>query len=309
MAHDGRAPRILITGKDGQVGFELQRSLHLHGTVVAAGRDACDLARPDAIRMLIEKVQPDIIVNPAAYTEVDKAESEPDLAYAVNALAPQVLAEEAAKRDALLVHYSTDYVFDGDKSGAYVEQDAAAPQSVYGKSKLAGERAIRATSCKHLILRTSWIYGTSGSNFLKTILRLAQERHSLRIVADQIGAPTSAALISDVTAQVLRRYMDVLSPEREREPIPFGIYHLAAAGETSWHGYAQFVVRLAEQLKMPLKLHADGIAPIATEEYPLPARRPANSRLNTDKLRSTFDILLPPWQAGVAEVLNRLVKT
>lgn len=308
MAPDKRMPRILLTGKDGQVGFELQRSLALLGKVTAVGRHECDLTRPDAIRALVATVQPDIIVNAAAYTAVDKAEAEPDIAFAVNAVAPQVLAEEAARHDALLVHYSTDYVFDGSKQGAYTEQDATAPQSVYGKSKLAGEVAIRSAWCQHLILRTSWVFGAHGGNFLKTILRLAAERDSLRIVADQVGAPTSAALIAEATAQMLSQYLQSQCLVKEQGAFPVGTYHLTAAGETSWHGYAQYVVRLAERSDMPLKLRADDITAIATSEYPLPAPRPANSRLNTTKLFSTFGIALPEWQAGVHQVINQLAR-
>jgi dTDP-4-dehydrorhamnose reductase len=287
----------------------LQRMLAPLGMVTAVGRHDCDLMQPQAIRALVTAVRPDIIVNPAAYTAVDKAEAEPDIAFAVNAVAPRVLAEEAAKVNALLIHYSTDYVFDGSKPDAYTELDSPAPQSVYGKSKLAGEEAIRHIGCRHLILRTSWVFGAHGANFLKTILRLSNERDSLRIVADQIGAPTSAATIADITAQVLGQYIQSQRLAKEPEPTWFGIYHLTATGETSWHGYAQFVVRLAAQLGMPLKLRADEIVPISTSEYPLPAPRPANSRLNTEKLQSTFGIALPDWQVAVTDVLNQLVIT
>lgn len=296
-------PRILVTGKDGQVGFELQRVLGELGTVIAVGRAECDLARPDAIRALIGKVNPDIVVNPAAYTAVDKAESDRDLAYAVNADAAQVLAHECARRDALLIHYSTDYVFDGKKDGPYSEDDATGPHSIYGKSKLAGEEAIRAVGGKHLILRTSWVFGVHGANFLKTILRLAAERDSLRIVADQFGAPTSARMIADATAAILRGLKD---PVLQGAAPACGTYHLAAAGETSWHGYAEFVVRNARELGMVLALDPSAIAPIATADYPLPAPRPSNSLLNTSKLQSTFGVGLPDWKTGVTDVLNQL---
>lgn len=306
MARKHNTPRILLTGKDGQFGFALQHALAPLGIVTAVGRQDCDLTQPDAIRALVARVQPDIIVNPAAYTAVDKAETDVDIAYAVNATAPGVLAEEAARCDALLVHYSTDYVFDGSKPGAYTEQDATAPQSVYGKSKLAGEDAIRHAGGRHLIVRTSWVFGTHGANFLKTILRLAGERDRLRIVADQIGAPTSAALIAEVTADMVRQYLQGRHRAQQAAPGWFGTYHLTAAGETSWHGYAQYVMRLAAQLGMPLTLGPDDIVPIATADYPLPAPRPFNSRLDTGKLQSTFGVPLPGWQAGVSDVLHRL---
>jgi dTDP-4-dehydrorhamnose reductase len=302
MATESATPRILLTGKDGQVGHELQRVLAALGSVTAVGRPDCDLADAAALRALVAAVRPDVIVNPAAYTAVDKAESEPAAAHAVNAEAPGVLAGEAQRHGALLIHYSTDYVFDGRKTAPYTEQDAPAPQSVYGRSKLAGEDAIRRSGCRHLILRTSWVYGAHGGNFLKTILRLAAERSSLRIVADQVGAPTSAALIADVTGMLLQRHL------QRRMPLPDGIYHLAAAGEISWHGYAKLVVQLAAQAGLPLALRPEDVAPIGTADYPLPAPRPANSRLATGKLQSTLGITLPPWQAGVAEVINQLAK-
>jgi dTDP-4-dehydrorhamnose reductase len=308
MQPDNQTRRILLTGKDGQVGFELQRSLAPLGIVIAVGRRDCDLTKPEAIRGLVAAARPDIIVNAAAYTAVDKAEADADTAFAVNGIAPQVLADEASKRNALLIHYSTDYVFDGSNPDPYTEHDATAPLSVYGQTKLAGEGAVRGARCRYLILRTSWVFGVHGGNFLKTILRLAAERDSLRIVADQVGAPTSAALIADVTAKIL---VEHLRRERSGNPydaLPSGVYHLAAAGETSWHGYACYVVELARQLGMPLKLTADDIAPISTREYPLPAPRPANSRLNTEKLRSTFRVTLPDWQAGVSEVINQLAR-
>lgn len=309
-------PRILLTGKDGQLGFELHRQLSALGTVFAAGRKECDLSRPDDIRTLIDSARPDIIVNAAAYTMVDRAETERDLAYAVNAAAPEVMAREAERRDALLVHYSTDYVFDGKKPAPYVENDATAPLSVYGKTKLAGENAILASGCRHVILRTSWVYGIHGNNFLKTVLRLAAEREQLSMVADQIGAPTSVALVADVSMQILRRHIascispfNALQGHHEPEPMQFGLYHLTAAGQTSWHGYAQLVVDLGREMKMPLRLRANAIRPIASSEYPAPVPRPLNSVLNTDKLRASFGISLPPWQDGVHDVLKQMVKS
>ncbi len=296
-------PRILLTGKDGQVGFELQRVLAPLGEVFATGRADCDLANPHSIRTMVEASRPDIIVNCAAYSAVDAAEAEPEVAYAVNAAGPAVLAEEAAKRGALLVHYSSDYVFDGRKQGRYCEQDDAAPLSTYGMSKFAGEHAIRRLDIRHLIIRTSWVYGAHGKNFLKTILRLAQERDCLRIVADQVGAPTSAALIADVTVEILRQF---LRGENRMDEDRFGTFHLAASGETSWHAYARSIVHTGLQLGMPMRFGPEEVMPIATDEYPLPARRPANSRLNTDKLRSTFNVVLPDWEVGVTNVMNQL---
>lgn len=295
--------RILLTGKQGQVGFELQRALAPLGDVYAVDYAECDLADPAAIRELIQSCSPDLIVNPAAYTAVDKAESEPDLAYAINAVAPGVFGEEAAKRGAWVVHYSTDYVFDGAKAGAYTESDVANPQSVYGRTKLEGEIALQRSGVRHLIFRTSWVVGAHGGNFAKTILRLAGERDSLSVVADQSGAPTSAALLADVTAQLVR--------QQQREgsaSFPFGLYHLAAGGETTWCDYARFVVSEALVAGKPLKLLPDAIRAISTSEYSLPAKRPANSRLDTSKLRSTFGLELPDWHRGVSHILQQIVR-
>lgn len=293
-------PRILITGKNGQVGFELQRSLSILGELVAVDRDECDLTDADAIRRLVREVQPDIIVNPAAYTAVDKAESEQATAQAINATAARVLAEEAAGLGALLIHYSTDYVFDGQKSGWYSESDSPNPQSVYGQTKLAGEQAVAAANPKHIILRTSWVFGVHGVNFLKTIQRLAREREHLKIVADQFGAPTSASLLADVTAQIIARYLN----RQDLTDFPYGLYHLVAQGETSWHGYASFVIDALRQRGLPLRVAT--IDPIPTSGYPLPAPRPANSRLSTQKLRDTFQLTLPSWQSQVEQVLTLL---
>lgn len=293
--------RILLTGKNGQVGFELQRALAPLGEVVAVDQHDCDLANPDAIRRLLARVEPNVIVNPAAYTAVDRAESEQELAQAINGVAPGVLGDEAVRRGALVVHYSTDYVFDGAKDGAYSEDDAPNPQSVYGKTKLAGERALQASGADHLIFRTSWVFGAHGGNFAKTMLRLAAERNGLKIVADQFGAPTSAALLADVTALLLGRY------KREgRADFPFGLYHLVAGGRTSWHEYAQTVVRAALSAGKSLKLTADQVLPITTAEYPLPAPRPSNSLLDTSRLRQTFGLELPMWQSGLDHVLQQI---
>lgn len=295
--------RILLTGKHGQVGFELQRALAPVGDVCAIDYAECDLSDAAAIRTLVRTYNPDLIVNPAAYTAVDKAESEPELAHAINAVAPGVLGEEAAKRNAWVVHYSTDYVFDGTKLGAYTEDDPTNPQSVYGRSKRDGEIALQASGARHLIFRTSWVVGAHGSNFAKTIFRLAVERESLNVVADQHGAPTSAALLADVTAQLVR--------QRQREGgenFPFGLYHLVAGGETTWCDYARFVVSEALAAGRPLKLSPDAIRAIPSSDYPLPAKRPANSRLDTRKLRRTFGFDLPDWHNGVRHVLQQILR-
>jgi dTDP-4-dehydrorhamnose reductase len=293
--------KILVTGKNGQVGFELQRALAPLGEIVAVDQLECDLADADAVRALVREVAPDVIVNPAAYTAVDKAESDQAAALAVNAEAPRALAEEAARLGALLVHYSTDYVFDGAKEGAYSETDRPDPQSVYGRTKLAGELAVAEANPRHLILRTSWVVGAHGGNFAKTMLRLAAERDRLSVVADQFGAPTSAALLADLTAQLIRQY------RREgADGFPYGTYHVAAAGETSWYDYARFVIGEALASGQVLKAGPDAVAPLTTAEYPTPAKRPANSRLDTSRFRSVFDLRLPPWQEGVQHVLQQI---
>jgi dTDP-4-dehydrorhamnose reductase len=294
--------KILLTGSNGQVGFELLRALAPLGEVVAVDLADCDLSSPDAIRRLVAEVEPQVIINPAAYTAVDKAEAEPALAQAINGTAPGVFGEEAARLGVLVIHFSTDYVFDGSMPGAYLETDGPNPQSVYGKTKLAGEQALQASGADYLIFRTSWVFGAHGANFAKTMLRLAGERDGLKIVADQFGAPTSAALLADVTAQVLGRY------QREgRVGFPFGLYHLVAGGCTTWHEYAQAVVRAAQAAGKPLKLTADEILPIATADYPLPAPRPSNSRLDTSRLRQTFGLELPDWQRGLDHVLQQIL--
>lgn len=294
--------KILLTGKQGQVGFELQRALAPLGEVCAVDYADCDLADASAVCTLVRSFNPDLIVNPAAYTAVDKAESDPELAHAVNAVAPGVLGEEAAKRGAWVVHYSTDYVFDGIKPGAYTEEDPTNPQSVYGRTKRDGEIALQESGARHLIFRTSWVVGAHGSNFAKTILRLAHEREHLNVVADQYGAPTSAALLADVTAQLVRQ------AQREGgDNFPFGSYHLAAGGETSWYEYARFVVSEALAAGRSLKLSPDAIRAIPSSEYPTAAERPANSRLDTGKLRRTFGLELPNWQSGVRHILQQIL--
>ena len=293
--------KILVTGKNGQVGFELQRALAPLGEVVAVDHVECDLADADAIRALVRRIAPDVIVNPAAYTAVDKAEADQAMAFAVNTEAPRVLGEEAARLGALVVHYSTDYVFNGTKEGAYAESDTPDPQSVYGRSKYEGEMALAQANPRHLILRTSWVVGAHGGNFAKTMLRLAGERERLSVVADQFGAPTSAALLADLTAQLVRQH------QREGgESFPYGTYHVAAGGETSWHEYARFVIAEALAAGKPLKATPDAVAPLTTDQYPTPAKRPANSRLDTTRFCDTFGLCLPHWQEGLRHVLQQI---
>jgi dTDP-4-dehydrorhamnose reductase len=277
---------ILLTGKNGQVGWELQRTLLPIGMVTACDHAGLDIADAAAVRRRLDELRPDVIVNAAAYTAVDKAESEPEQANAVNAAAPALLAQEAARRGALLIHYSTDYVFDGAKSVPYVESDKTNPLGAYGRSKLAGEEGIRAAGCDHLIFRTSWVYAARGANFLRTILRLAAEREELRVVNDQIGAPTWARLIAEATALALRQAL----AERRHGRFESGLFHLACAGETSWHGFASAIVAGRSGLRVKT------VTPITTADYPTPATRPANSRLNTDAFRTRFGLALPDWR-------------
>ena len=296
--------KILLLGKNGQVGWELQRSLAPLGELIALDRHTVDglsgdLSDLNALRATIRQVKPDVIVNAAAYTAVDKAESETELADRVNGQASLVMAEEAASLGAWLIHYSTDYVFSGEGLKPWQETDAVAPVNHYGASKLAGEQAITNSGCKHLIFRTSWVYGARGNNFAKTMLRLAKDRETLSVIADQIGAPTGADLIADVTALAIQQVL--------QRPELAGLYHLAAAGEVSWHGYASHVIGFAKANGEELAVTA--INPIDTTAYPTPARRPLNSRLNTQKLRANFSLHLPDWQSGVTrmlmEVLNK----
>jgi len=292
---------ILLTGVNGQLGWELQRALAPLGNVVALTRADLDLSQPDAIRQVVHEHRPAIILNPAAYTAVDKAETEPEVALAINGTAPGVLAEEARQIGALLVHYSTDYVFDGSQNAPYTEEDVPNPQSIYGKTKLAGESAIRAIGGKHLILRTSWVYGVHGGNFVKTVLRLAKERDELRIVADQFGAPTWARLLANSTARMIQGWQN-----REFGEDQLGLYHLTAAGRTSWHHYAEEIVRLARQYDPVLRDKALTIHGIPTSGYPLPAPRPANSVLATNKIRRTFGLNLPAWQDNLANCIKEI---
>lgn len=291
---------ILLLGKDGQVGWQLQRALAPLGTVRACARADCDLADPAQIRSLVEMLRPSVIVNATAFTAVDKAESEPALAAMINTEAPRLLALAAKDCAALLVHYSTDYVYDGAKKGAYVESDPAAPQSVYGRTKLAGDEAIRAVGGKSVIFRTSWVFGEHGGNFVKTILRLARDREVLNVVADQTGSPTPAALIADVTAVVLA----ALACGRRLGADENRLYHLAAANPVSWCDFARRVVDLARSQGAALRLDAAAIKAITTAEYPTPARRPANSRLDCSRLEADFGLLMPDWQPYLERMLQ-----
>jgi dTDP-4-dehydrorhamnose reductase len=277
--------RILITGKNGQVGTELSRLYPSHGDVVLAGRPECDLSRELSIRDLVGRVKPAVIINAAAYTAVDQAEKERAICFAINADAPRVLAEEAAKLDALLIHYSTDYVFNGEKPGPYLESDPIDPLGVYGESKAAGEAAIAAAGSRYLVLRTSWVYSPHGKNFLRTMLRLGAERSELRVVDDQVGAPTSAAAIAAATVRLLE------------QPAVSGIYHMTAAGSTSWYGFACAIFQGATLAAQPR------VQPIPSSDYPTPASRPANSVLANDKFARTFGFRLPSWEVQLQSVL------
>ena len=295
--------RILLLGKNGQVGWELQRALAPLGEVVALdqhgeGGLVGDLGDEAGLRATVAAVRPDVIVNAAAYTAVDNAEREPGLVHRINAAAPGALAEEAAARRIWFIHYSTDYVFDGSGKRPWREDDLVSPLSVYGESKLAGEEAIRASGCRHLILRSSWLYAARGGNFARTMLGLASERERLTVIADQIGAPTGADLVADITAHLVRSVMTGTGPH------PVGIYHLAAAGETSWHGYASFVIDEARRRGALLKVKE--IAPVSSSSWPTAATRPLNSRLDTARLRSVFGIHLPDWRLGVARLLDEI---
>ena len=291
--------KLLLFGCNGQVGWELQRSLAPLGEVIALDVDtrghAADFARPRELAATVRAIAPDVIVNAAAYTSVDKAESEPAVAHAINAEAPAVLAREAAEQGAWLVHYSTDYVFDGSGSMPRTEGAPTGPLSVYGATKLEGEEAVRRSGCHHLILRTSWVYGARGGNFVRTMLKLAAERDALRVVADQVGAPTGADLLADWTAHAVRSAM--------REPALGGTYHATASGYTTWHAYACCVVSWARAHGLPVRVTADRIEPVVTAEYPTVARRPLNSRLDCSRLQATFGLTMPAWQAGVLRML------
>jgi len=292
--------KILLTGSDGQVGFELNKKLSALGEVIATDREELDLTNPDAIRQFIDQTKPDIIINPAAYTAVDKAESEPELAYQINTLAPEVLANKASELNIPLVHFSTDYVFDGLKKEAYVESDLTNPQSVYGKTKCEGEEKVRIHH-KHIILRTSWVFGSHGNNFLKTILRLIQEKESLSIVGDQWGSPASATVLADVVFKIVDTII------KNKNFNDYGTYHVTSDGETNWFEYASLIATELIKLNVKIKCGPDQIHSILTSEYPTAAKRPLNSRLNCEKLKRTFMLELPHWESEVKKVLREII--
>lgn len=292
--------KILLTGKNGQVGFELAKKLISLGEVIAIDREDLNFEDTDAIRAFVDKIKPDIIINPAAYTAVDRAELDEELAYQVNVRGPEVLAEKATELDIPLLHFSTDYVFDGFKKNAYIETDQTNPQSVYGKTKFKGEEKVR-SHIKHIILRTSWVFGNHGENFLKTIIRLIQQKKSLNIVSDQWGSPASSSMLADVTFEIVDRIFKYKSFNN------FGTYHVTNDGETNWHQYAIFIANEAAKLGLKIKCNHDQINPILTSEYPTAAKRPLNSRLNTDKIKKTFMLKLPNWESEVKKVLEELI--
>ena len=298
--------KILLLGKNGQVGWELQRSLAPLGEVIALDFDStgplkANFADPESLAATVRAVAPQLIVNAAAHTAVDKAESEPDFARALNATSPSVLAREAAALGAWLVHYSTDYVFNGSGTTPWREDSATGPLSVYGATKLEGEQAVQASGCQHLIFRTSWVYAARGGNFAKTMLKLAKERDKLSVINDQIGSPTGADLLADITAHAVR--MALSKPELA------GTYHAVAQGETSWHGYARHVIEFARAAGQQIKVASDAVLPVPTSAFPTPATRPSNSRMNTHKLRDTFGLTLPAWQPGVERMLAEVLST
>lgn len=290
--------KVVLFGQNGQLGWELQRSLAPLGELVAFGSEQADFNAPDAVAALVRRERPDLIVNAAAYTAVDKAESDVQRARTVNALTPGALATEARALGAWLVHYSTDYVFDGSGHRPWTEDATTGPLNAYGRTKLEGEDLIRRTGCHHLIFRTSWVYAARGGNFAKTMLKLAAERERLQVVADQHGAPTGAELLADVTAHAVRASIG--------RPELAGTYHLAAAGETSWHAYARFVIGWARAHGRPIKVSDDAIEAVPSTAFPTPAQRPLNSRLATDKLQRAFGLVMPPWQQGVTRMLAEL---
>jgi dTDP-4-dehydrorhamnose reductase len=292
--------KILLTGSNGQVGFELAKKLSALGEVIAIDREDLDLANPEAIKQFIDQTKPDIIINPAAYTAVDKAEADPEMAYQINVTAPEVLAEKATELNIPLVHFSTDYVFDGLKQEAYVETDPTNPQSVYGRTKRDGEEKIRKHP-KHIILRTSWVFGVHGNNFLKTMLRLIQDKESLNIAGDQWGSPASAKMLADVTFKIVDTII------KNKNFNDYGTYHVTSDGETNWQQYASLIASELIKLDVKIKCEPDQIHPILTSEYPTAAKRPLNSRLNTDKIKKTFVLELPHWELEVKKVLREII--
>jgi dTDP-4-dehydrorhamnose reductase len=293
--------KILLTGKDGQVGFALHKKLLPFGEVIATGRHELDLANPDAIKAFIDKNKPDIIINPAAYTQVDKAESEKLLAHQINAIAPQVLAEKASELNIPIIHFSTDYVFDGLKQESYLETDEGSSQSVYGQTKWEGEEAVRQYK-KHIILRTSWVFSSHGQNFLKTILKLIQEKTSLNVVSDQIGTPTSIEALADVTYKIVKTIFN--DPNFK----DFGTYHLTLDDETNWYRYACFITDEAKRLGFQTLMTSKDIKAVSTDAYPTLAKRPMNSRLNTTKIKKTFMLELPHWEEEVKRILKEIIR-
>jgi dTDP-4-dehydrorhamnose reductase len=292
--------KVLVTGKDGQVGNELRRSLAVLAEVVAVGSGDCDLRDEDALRRLVRDVCPDVIVNSAAYTAVDKAESDAACADAVNHVAPGLLAQEAERLGALFIHFSTDYVYDGEKVDAYTEEDRTGPLGVYGATKLAGEIAVSRVCRRHIILRTSWVFGAHGRNFLKTMLRAAQQREALDVVVDQWGSPTSSALLADLTAHVIRAH------EGATGSSDYGVFNVAASGATTWFDYAVYAIERARDMGAEVRVPRGGVRAITTAEYPTVAKRPRNSRLDTSKFREAFRLRLPDWRVGVNETLDRI---
>ena len=292
--------RILLLGKGGQLGWEMQRSLSPMGEVIALDFDSADhcadFTQPQGVAATIRQIAPDVVVNAAAHTAVDKAESEVDLVRTINATTPAVIAQEVQRLGAWMLHYSTDYVFDGSGTRPWLETDHPGPINVYGQTKLEAEQAIAQSGCKHLIFRTSWVFAARGGNFAKTMLRLAQEREHLTVIDDQFGAPTSAELLADISVLALRQAL--------HRPQDAGLYHMVAAGETNWWAYASHVIQTARRLRPDLPIKVNSIAPVPSSAYPTPARRPHNSRLNTSKLQNTFDLHLPDWTAGVDRMLS-----
>jgi len=295
--------KLLLLGKGGQVGWELQRSLAPLGELVALDFDStdfhADFSRPEQLADTVRQVRPDVIVNAAAHTAVDKAESEPEFARKLNATSPGVVAQAAQEIGALMVHYSTDYVFDGSGSKPWKEDDATGPLSVYGRTKLEGEQLVARHCAKHLIFRTSWVYAARGGNFAKTMLRLAKERDKLTVIDDQFGAPTGAELLADITAHAIRATL--------QDPSKAGLYHAIAGGETNWYDYARYVLELAQQAGVELKAGPQQVEAVPTSAFPTPATRPHNSRLDTSKLQAAFGLVLPPWQNGVARMLREIL--
>jgi len=294
--------KILLFGKNGQLGWELQRSLAPLGEVISLGSDMAggDYTRLDEVEHTVRSVVPDVIVNASAYTAVDRAENERELAWQLNAVAPALLATEAKRIGAWLVHYSTDYVFDGSGSTPWQEVDRTNPLNTYGKTKLRGEEAIRQAACQYLIFRTSWVYAAKGGNFAKTMLRLGRERDHLTVINDQFGAPTGADLLADISAHAIRMAL--------QRPDMCGLYHLVAGGETSWYGYAGYVLDFARKAGVDIKVDAKAIEPVPTDAFPTAAQRPKNSRLNTNKLQRTFGLCLPDWKTGVARMLTEILE-